>query len=89
VGIDGVKLGRFDQSVGDGGGLAARFRADEEVVLATEGDGAHAAFGGVVVQLQDAVVKLGAQALHSGQGIANGGRERGFARDHDELHGQP
>jgi hypothetical protein len=33
VGIDGVELGRLDQGVGDGGGLAARFGADEEVVL--------------------------------------------------------
>jgi hypothetical protein len=33
VGIDGVELGRFDQGVGDGGGLAASFGADEEVVL--------------------------------------------------------
>ena len=27
MGIDGVELGRFDQGVGDGGGLAARFGA--------------------------------------------------------------
>src|SRR5690606_18599361 len=54
-----------------------------------EGDGSHAAFGGVVVQLYDAVVEIGAQALHAGQGIADGGRERGLARDRGELQGQP
>jgi hypothetical protein len=49
VGIDGIELGRFDQSVGDGGGLSACFGADEEVVLPSEGYGAHAAFGSVVI----------------------------------------
>ena len=29
------------------------------------------------------------EAFHSGQGIADGGRERGFSRDRRELHGQP
>jgi len=37
VGIDGVELGRFDQGVGDGGGFAACLGADEEIVLAAEG----------------------------------------------------
>jgi hypothetical protein len=35
------------------------------------------------------VVEVGAQALHAGQGIADGGREGGFARDRGEVHGQP
>ena len=35
------------------------------------------------------MVEVGAQAAHSGQGIADGGRERGFACDGGELHGQP
>lgn len=37
MGIDGVELGRFDQGVGDGSGVAARLGADEEVVLPPEG----------------------------------------------------
>ena len=87
--IDGVELGRFDQGVGDGRGFAASLGTDEEIVLPPKGYGAHAAFGGVVVQFQDAVVEVGAQAFHAGQGIADGGGERGFARDRGELHGQP
>jgi hypothetical protein len=35
------------------------------------------------------VVEVGAQAFHAAQGIADGRRERGFARDRGELHGQP
>jgi len=80
VGIDGVVPGRFDRGSGDGGGLGGCFRSDEEVVVATEGDGAHAAFGGGVIQFEDAVVAVGAQAFHAGQGIANGGGGRFSAR---------
>lgn len=79
MGIDGVELGGFDQGLGDGGGLAACLGADEEIILAAEGDGPYAAFGGVVVQFQDGVVEVGAQALRSGQRVADGGREQGFA----------
>ncbi len=53
---------------------AACFRTDEEVVLAAEGDGAHAAFSRIVIQLKDAVVEIGTQAFHSGQGVSDGGR---------------
>lgn len=87
--IDGVQLGGLDQGVGDGGGAAARLRVDEEVIVPPEGDGAHAAFGGVVVQLKNAVVEVGTQAFHAGQGIADGHGEWGFARGHGELHGKP
>ncbi len=89
MGIDSVELGRFDQRVGDGGGLAASFGADEEVVLAAQGDGAHATFGGIVVQFQDAIFEVGALAFHAGQAISDGCREWGFARDRGELQGQP
>jgi hypothetical protein len=41
------------------------------------------------VQFQDSVVGIGAQAVHAGQGMADGGGERGFARDRGELHRQP
>ena len=77
MGIDGVEFGRFDQGVGDGGSLAACLGTDEEIVLPPQGNGAHAAFGGVVIEFQDAVVEVGAQALHAGQGISDGRRERG------------
>jgi len=49
-------------SVGDSCGFAACLGTDEEVVFAAEGDGAHAAFGRVVVEFQDAVVEVGTQA---------------------------
>ncbi|VDS10124.1 hypothetical protein PARHAE_03337 [Paracoccus haematequi] len=68
MGIDGVELGCFDQGVGDGCGLSTCLGTDEEVVFPPEGDAAHAAFGGVVVEFEDAVVEVGAQAPSFGRG---------------------
>ena len=53
------------------------------------GDGAHAAFSRIVIQLKDAVVEIGTQAFHSGQGVSDGGGQWRFARDCGELHCQP
>jgi len=36
LGVNVVELGGFDQGVGDGGGLAAALRADEEPVFAAQ-----------------------------------------------------
>lgn len=56
MGIDGVELGRFDEGVGDCGSFAARFGVDKEVILPSEGYGVHAEFGGIVLELKNAVV---------------------------------
>lgn len=69
--------------------LSACLGATEEAVLPAECDDAHALFGGMVVEFEDALIEAGAQALHADQGIADGGRERGFPRDGGALHGQP
>ena len=87
--ICGVALGRFDQGVGDGRGFAAYLGADEGVVLSPEGDGAHAAFGRVVVEFKDAVVEVWAQAVHARQRLSDCSGQRDFARDRSELHRQP
>lgn len=89
VWINGVELCRFDQGVGDGSGLAARLGADEEVVLPPEGDGAHAAFGCIVVQFEDALIEVGAHPRHPGQRVSDYSGERRFSRDRGELQGRP
>ena len=66
--IDAVQFGGFDQGVGDGCGFFAGLRAAEEVVLAAQSDGAHRAFGGVVVDLEDAVIEIASP--HNLGGIA-------------------
>src|SRR5260370_40084756 len=60
-GIEAVELGGLDQGVHGGGALAAVVGAGEQPVLAAEGDGAHGAFGGVVVDLQASVVAVAGQ----------------------------
>ena len=79
-------LGGFDQGVGDGGGIAAGLRSDEEVVLAAQGDGPH---GGIIVDLQDAVIKVGAHPRHSAKGIADSSGQRAFSRYSGQLGVQP
>jgi hypothetical protein len=78
-GIDSVELGRFDQSLCDGCGLAPRVWSVEEVVLAFTGDGTHAVLGGDIFQFEHVVVKELAQALHADLGISDGVRERGVS----------
>ena len=89
LGIDTVELGGFDQGIGDGGRLSAPFGTHEQVVFVPEGDGPHDAFGGVVVELQNAVVEIAAQPLHPRDGVADGAGERGFGGYASELDLQP
>ena len=49
----------------------------------------HRAFGGVVVQFQDGVIKVGAKANHSGQAIADSCGQRAFPRYVGQLGVQP
>lgn len=66
LGVGGVELGRFDQSLGGGGSFVARLGADKEIVFRPEGGGAHVAFGDVIIQFWDAVVEAGAQTPYPG-----------------------
>ena len=61
LGIEAVELGRLHQAVDRRGALAARVGAGEQVVLAAEGDAAQRALGGVVVDLDAAVVAIAGQ----------------------------
>ena len=52
LGIDVVELGSFHEGVENGCGFAAALGAHEHVVFAANGDAAHGAFCGVVVEFQ-------------------------------------
>lgn len=69
-GIDVVELGDLDQGVGDGGRPTAGFLTDEDTILPHQGNGPHPGLGGIVVELEPAVVKIGAHALHAGRAVA-------------------
>lgn len=69
--VDVVELGRLNEGVGDGRRFAARLGADEEVVLPTESNGAHAPLGRVVIQLEDAVLEVRPEPRHPSQRVAD------------------
>ena len=69
--IHTIQLGGLDQCVGDGGGAAAGLRADEQVVLPSDGYGSHGALGRVVVEFEEAVVETGPKPLHARQAISD------------------
>ena len=56
--VDAIQFGGFDECVGDGSGFSAVLRPHEEVVFSAKRDGAHGAFGAVVVDLQPPVVEV-------------------------------
>jgi len=58
LGIDTVELGGFDEGVGDRRRLSAALGALKEVVLPADRHTAYGSIGGVVVELQDAVIEL-------------------------------
>lgn len=57
-GIDLVEPGSLDEAVDRGGAVAAVIGAREQPVLATDRDAAQRSFGGVVVDLEPAVVDV-------------------------------
>lgn len=56
--IEAVELGALDQGVDDGGALAAAVGAGEEPVLTADGERPDRTFGGIVVDLQIAMVSI-------------------------------
>jgi len=89
LGVDAIELGRLDQGAGDGGGATAGFGADEEVILPAKGHAAHGAFRRVVVNLQDAVLEVGAQPGQPHEGMPDGGGQGALAREAGQLRGEP
>jgi hypothetical protein len=58
LGVEAVELGGLDEGEDSGGAVTALVRPGEEPVLAAEGDRADGALGGVVVDLDAAVVAI-------------------------------
>ena len=63
--VDTVKLGGFDQGVGYGGGFAAAFGSDEQVVFAAQSHGFDGSFGGVVVRFEEAEMSPMARSFYA------------------------
>ena len=69
--IETVELGASEQRVDGGGAFSAGVGSAEEVVLSSERDDAQRAFGGVVVDLEMAVVDIAGECLPARSGVAD------------------
>lgn len=74
VRIEVVESAGTDERVDDGGPVSAAVfaGAEEEVVLATDGDGADGAFGEVVVERQDTAGGVEGERVPQGAGVLLG-----------------
>ena len=70
--VESVELRRTEQAVDGRSTLAAGIRASEEVVLATQSNGAQGAFSRRVVHLDAAIVDVAREGTPAGERIANG-----------------
>ena len=75
--------------IGDGRGLAAAGRADEEIVLSSDRQGSDGALGGIIVELGGTVHQPGLQLLHPRETIADRRGKRRLAGYPGELGLQP
>ena len=79
LGIEAVELGRAEQGVDGGGAFTACVRATKEKILPSKRDDAQRTFGGVVVDLESAVVGIARQGAPSRERIADRRRRIGLA----------
>ena len=79
--VEAVELGRFGERVDGGGTLATRVRSGEEIILAAKGDAADRTLGGIIVDLDAAIVDVAGLGIPTIQRIAHGGGKIGFARE--------
>ena len=74
-----VELGGFDERVYGGGPPATGVGASKEPVLAAQRYAADRTLGGIVVDLDAAIVEVARQGISTVQRIAHGGGAAGFA----------
>src|SRR5207248_10140502 len=87
--IEAVELGGLGQSVDCGGALATVVGTGEQPVLAAKDQGADRPLGGVVVDLEAAVVAIAGELRPAAQPIADGSGELALAGDAPEARLQP
>lgn len=80
-GVDAVEPGGLESGVDDGGAFAALFGAEEQEVLAGDGDTAKRAFGDVVIDGELPVSGEPGERVPAAEGVLQRLGEVGLARD--------
>jgi len=88
-GGDPVQLGGADQRVDGGRALATAVGASEQEIAPADGDATQRSFGRRVVDLDGAVVAIADQCRPQVQGLQDGRRCVGFAREFFKRRTQP
>lgn len=78
--IQAIELGGADQAVKRRRPLATGIGAREEIVLSSQGDSTQRAFGGVVVDLDSAILAVTCQRVPPRQRVTDGAGNRRFTR---------
>lgn len=77
--VEAVELCGFDERVDGGGAFSTGIRSGKEIILAAEGDAADRTLGGIVVDLDLAIVDVACQRFPATHGVTHGLGEIGFA----------
>ena len=88
-GFDAVEFGRLDERSEDRPVLGTAVGTGEESRFARHGDGADGPFDGVVVHFDPAVVEEDAEALPTGNAVANGLGQGALSRESGDLGFEP
>ena len=84
-GVVTVALGAFEHGVDDGGTLAGGFTADKQPVLFSNGSGADAVFGQIVVDFNLAAIHVKQQAIPQRQRVVDGAAKAALGQDFRAL----
>src|SRR5439155_19514831 len=79
LGIETIELGGFDERVDGSSPLAAGIGSGEEIILAAKRNAADRSLGGIVVDLDAAIMDVADQGIPTANGVAYGFGEIGFA----------
>jgi len=80
-GVEAVAPGAGNEAEVDGGGVSTAVGAEEQPVLAAQGDGAHGLFGRVVVDVEAGVGGVAAKGIPVAQRVVDGAAHGALGQD--------
>lgn len=87
--VEAVQARGFERGVDDGGALAARVRAEEEEILARDGDASQRSLGRVIIDAEASVGGEARERVPASERVLQRLGERGLARQAAALGVHP